>query len=270
MASFPDTIVDSTGRQHYGDAANSFSDCFNYYFSLGARPQVAYFAATEAGASSDIKSSVSMQVDISGASQNGSSITAKPCKEEKESQSSEKLRSKRGVNGGAQKEKEAKRVKFEEPPKGVIHVRAKRGEATDSHSLAERVRREKISEKMKILQSLVPGCDKIKGKQLILEEIINYVQCLQNQIEILSMKLVSMSSLLTGIDLDNPMDQAEVMPATVPNDYQMMEQCLEPCLLTSEHGPTLLPSQDGISLLMQVLNQTQGSPNHEEFNNLIN
>ena len=27
----------------------------------------------------------------------------------------------------------------EEPPKGYIHVRARRGQATDSHSLAERV-----------------------------------------------------------------------------------------------------------------------------------
>lgn len=27
----------------------------------------------------------------------------------------------------------------EDPPKGYIHVRARRGQATDSHSLAERV-----------------------------------------------------------------------------------------------------------------------------------
>ncbi|KAG8374530.1 hypothetical protein BUALT_Bualt10G0004500 [Buddleja alternifolia] len=41
-----------------------------------------------------------------------------------------------------------------------IHVRARRGQATDGHSLAERARREKISERMKILQDLVPGCNK--------------------------------------------------------------------------------------------------------------
>ncbi|KAI9128112.1 hypothetical protein K1719_001105 [Acacia pycnantha] len=40
------------------------------------------------------------------------------------------------------------------------------GGSTDSHSLAERVRREKISERMKYLQSLVPGCNKIAGKEL--------------------------------------------------------------------------------------------------------
>ncbi|AQK63175.1 Transcription factor bHLH62 [Zea mays] len=39
-----------------------------------------------------------------------------------------------------------------------VHIRAKRGQATNSHSLAERLRRKKISERMKLLQDLVPGC----------------------------------------------------------------------------------------------------------------
>nr|AKN09571.1 basic helix-loop-helix transcription factor [Salvia miltiorrhiza] len=47
------------------------------------------------------------------------------------------------------------------PKQDYIHVRARRGQATDSHSLAERARREKISERMKILQDLVPGCNKV-------------------------------------------------------------------------------------------------------------
>lgn len=77
-----------------------------------------------------------------------------------------------------------------EPPKqDFIHVRARRGQATDSHSLAERARREKITERMKILQDLVPGCNKVIGKASVLDEIINYVQSLERQIEFLSMKL---------------------------------------------------------------------------------
>ncbi|CAA3029326.1 transcription factor bHLH62 [Olea europaea subsp. europaea] len=76
-----------------------------------------------------------------------------------------------------------------EPPKDYIHVRARRGQATDAHSLAERVRREKIGERMKLLQDLVPGCNKITGKAVMLDEIINYVQSLQRQVEFLSMKL---------------------------------------------------------------------------------
>ncbi|XP_058082415.1 transcription factor BEE 1-like [Magnolia sinica] len=84
--------------------------------------------------------------------------------------------------------------KQEEKPKEVVHVRARRGQATDSHSLAERVRREKINERMRCLQDLVPGCYKDMGMAVMLDEIINYVQSLQNQVEFLSMKLSAATS----------------------------------------------------------------------------
>ncbi|KAL4591150.1 hypothetical protein LXL04_004100 [Taraxacum kok-saghyz] len=92
-----------------------------------------------------------------------------------------------------EKEKTKENVKPPEPPKDYIHVRARRGQATDSHSLAERVRREKISERMKFLQDLVPGCNKVTGKAVMLDEIINYVQSLQRQVEFLSMKLATVN-----------------------------------------------------------------------------
>uniref|UniRef100_A0A0D9W3R6 BHLH domain-containing protein n=1 Tax=Leersia perrieri TaxID=77586 RepID=A0A0D9W3R6_9ORYZ len=94
------------------------------------------------------------------------------------------------VDGGGEAAAEEEKA---EAPKDYIHVRARRGQATDSHSLAERVRRERISERMKLLQSLVPGCNKITGKALMLDEIINYVQSLQRQVEFLSMKLATMN-----------------------------------------------------------------------------
>lgn len=87
------------------------------------------------------------------------------------------------------------------PKDSYIHVRAKRGQATNSHSLAERVRRERISERMKLLQELVPGCNKITGKAVMLDEIINYVQSLQQQVEFLSMKLATVNPEL-NIDID--------------------------------------------------------------------
>jgi len=88
-----------------------------------------------------------------------------------------------------------KNTKPPEPPKqDYIHVRARRGQATDSHSLAERARREKISERMKMLQDLVPGCNKVVGKASVLDEIINYVQALQRQVEFLSMKLEAVNA----------------------------------------------------------------------------
>ncbi|KAF0898157.1 hypothetical protein E2562_001804 [Oryza meyeriana var. granulata] len=98
-------------------------------------------------------------------------------------------------DGGRQKQGKGKNAKPVEPPKDYVHVRARRGQATDSHSLAERVRRERISQRMKVLQDLVPGCNKVIGKALMLDEIINYVQSLQRQVEFLSMKLATVNPL---------------------------------------------------------------------------
>lgn len=135
-----------------------------------------------------------------------------------------------------------------EAPKDYIHVRARRGQATDRHSLAERVRREKISERMKLLQDLVPGCNKITGKALMVDEIINYVQSLQCQVEFLSMKLeavypkldFNMESFLAkdmlepscmSVAFDNTMvypqfDQPEWVAMQAGLPCEMEEQCM--------------------------------------------
>lgn len=110
-----------------------------------------------------------------------------------------KAKSEANDNGNQKQSKES--AKPPEPPKDYIHVRARRGQATDSHSLAERVRREKISERMKFLQDLVPGCNKVTGKAVMLDEIINYVQSLQRQVEFLSMKLATVNPR-TGFDME--------------------------------------------------------------------
>ncbi|XP_065851340.1 uncharacterized protein [Euphorbia lathyris] len=72
---------------------------------------------------------------------------------------------------------------------GKARVRARRGQATDPHSIAERLRREKISERMKNLQELVPNSTKI-DKASMLDEIINYVKYLKHQVKVLSMSRV--------------------------------------------------------------------------------
>ncbi|CAJ1936882.1 unnamed protein product [Sphenostylis stenocarpa] len=93
-------------------------------------------------------------------------------------------------------------------PNQVVHVRAKRGQATDSHSLAERVRRGKINEKLRCLQNIVPGCYKTMGMAIMLDEIINYVQSLQHQVEFLSMKL---SAASTYYDFNSESDALETI-----------------------------------------------------------
>ncbi|XP_019188719.1 PREDICTED: transcription factor bHLH62-like isoform X2 [Ipomoea nil] len=120
----------------------------------------------------------------------------------KRSKATEGNGSENGGNKTTGDDSEKQSQKPPEPPKDYIHVRARRGQATDSHSLAERVRREKISERMKLLQDLVPGCNKVTGKALMLDEIINYVQSLQRQVEFLSMKLASVNPRL-DFNIDN-------------------------------------------------------------------
>ncbi|KAM0821356.1 hypothetical protein ACQ4PT_072285 [Festuca glaucescens] len=71
------------------------------------------------------------------------------------------------------------------------------GEATEG-----RLRREKISQRMKLLQDLVPGCNKVTGKTVMLDEIINYVQSLQRQVEFLAMKLSAVNPTL-GVNLES-------------------------------------------------------------------
>ncbi|KAK7837051.1 transcription factor bhlh48 [Quercus suber] len=79
-----------------------------------------------------------------------------------------KERQKKGKES-AKKSKNESREDAEKLP--YVHVRARRGQATDSHSLAER----------------------ISGTALVLDEIINHVQSLQRQVELLSMRLAAVN-----------------------------------------------------------------------------
>ncbi|PNY14553.1 transcription factor bHLH130-like protein [Trifolium pratense] len=62
-------------------------------------------------------------------------------------------------------------------------IRAKRGFATHPRSIAERVRRTRISDRIRKLQELVPNMDKQTNTAEMLDEAVAYVKFLQNQIE---------------------------------------------------------------------------------------
>ncbi|MED6222168.1 hypothetical protein PIB30_061775 [Stylosanthes scabra] len=65
-------------------------------------------------------------------------------------------------------------------------IRAKRGCATHPRSIAERVRRTKISERMRKLQDLVPNMDKQTNTADMLDLAVDYIKDLQKQVETLS------------------------------------------------------------------------------------
>ncbi|KAF3327643.1 Transcription factor bHLH137 [Carex littledalei] len=158
----------------------------------------------------------------------------------KASKGSCKGRKGRKQNGNSKEQQISENSKNEEKNTGYIHVRARRGQATDSHSLAERVRRERISERMRMLQGLVPGCDKVTGKALVLDEIINYVQSLQNQVEFLSMRIASMSPVLYGFGLD---------PDSLVN-HEHQEKIMESLFQEQMQLPSLAPQSPQIQTLV--------------------
>ncbi|KAK1409885.1 hypothetical protein QVD17_36414 [Tagetes erecta] len=67
-----------------------------------------------------------------------------------------------------------------------LRSRAKRGCATHPRSIAERVRRTRISERMRKLQDLVPNMDNQTSTAEMLDLAVNYIKELQNQVETLS------------------------------------------------------------------------------------
>ncbi|XP_021737395.1 transcription factor bHLH137-like [Chenopodium quinoa] len=158
--------------------------------SVSEKQRTESLSMADKGDSSDQMTQSSVPVDKKRKSRKGSSSNSANSKDVKQAKCKKQ-----------KEDKEAMKDKSDEPPKGYIHVRARRGQATDSHSLAERVRREKISERMKTLQAIVPGCDKVTGKALMLDEIINYVQSLQSQVEFLSMKLASLDPMVYNFGL---------------------------------------------------------------------
>lgn len=82
-------------------------------------------------------------------------------------------------------------------------VRARRGQATDPHSIAERLRRERIAERMKALQELVPNSNKT-DKASMLDEIIDYVRFLQLQVKVLSMSRLGGAGAVAPLLADLP------------------------------------------------------------------
>ncbi|XP_042480390.1 transcription factor bHLH130-like [Macadamia integrifolia] len=62
-------------------------------------------------------------------------------------------------------------------------TRAKRGCATHPRSIAERVRRTRISERMRKLQELVPNMDKQTNTADMLDLAVDYIKDLQKQVK---------------------------------------------------------------------------------------
>ncbi|XP_052191131.1 transcription factor UNE12-like [Diospyros lotus] len=95
-------------------------------------------------------------------------------------------------------------VTVPQPPPIRPRVRARRGQATDPHSIAERLRRERIAERMRALQDLVPSCNKT-DRAAMLDEILDYVKFLRLQVKVLSMSRLGGAGAVAQLVADIPL-----------------------------------------------------------------
>nr|GFA85468.1 transcription factor bHLH84-like [Tanacetum cinerariifolium] len=117
---------------------------------------------TTINSNEDDSGEVSHQVNSNG---RGNVPSSSFCNSEDESNASQEL------DGGANKL--------------TVKTRASRGAATDPQSIYARKRRERINERLRILQTLVPNGTKV-DMSTMLEEAVHYVKFLQLQIKLLS------------------------------------------------------------------------------------
>ncbi|CAJ1969469.1 unnamed protein product [Sphenostylis stenocarpa] len=94
------------------------------------------------------------------------------------------------------------------PPAVRPRVRARRGQATDPHSIAERLRREKIAERIRALQELVPSVNKT-DRAVMLDEIVDYVKFLRLQVKVLSMSRLGGAGAVAPLVTDVPLSSVE-------------------------------------------------------------
>nr|AIL24119.1 basic helix-loop-helix leucine-zipper transcription factor [Tamarix hispida] len=94
------------------------------------------------------------------------------------------------------------------PPPVRPRVRARRGQATDPHSIAERLRRERIAERIRALQDLVPSVNKT-DRAAMLDEIVDYVKFLRLQVKVLSMSRLGGAGAVAPLVTDVPVSSVE-------------------------------------------------------------
>ncbi|XP_039021479.1 transcription factor PIF1-like isoform X1 [Hibiscus syriacus] len=74
----------------------------------------------------------------------------------------------------------------------------KRSRTAEVHNLSERRRRDRINEKMKALQELIPRCNK-SDKASMLDEAIEYLKSLQLQVQMMTMSCGMVPMMFPGI-----------------------------------------------------------------------
>lgn len=123
---------------------------------------------------------------------------------------------------------------------------SKRTRAAETHNLSERRRRDRINEKMKALQELIPNSNKT-DKASVLDEAIEYLKMLQLQLQMMSMR--------SGVSL-SPM----VLPSGLPHMQIPQLEPFHPVGMGMTGGPSGAGAGMGQNVGLGMMDMTYGVP----------
>ncbi|XP_020213332.1 transcription factor PIF1 [Cajanus cajan] len=137
-----------------------------------------------------------MMCDVTMTTSGGSSSSGEPVQV-----AAAEERKRKGREAAAEEwECQSEDVDFESEAKKQARgsTSTKRSRAAEVHNLSERRRRDRINEKMKALQELIPRCNK-SDKASMLDEAISYLKSLQLQVQMMSMGCGMVPMMFPGI-----------------------------------------------------------------------
>ncbi|KAK6914018.1 Myc-type, basic helix-loop-helix (bHLH) domain [Dillenia turbinata] len=102
-------------------------------------------------------------------------------------------------------------------------ARAPWGQATDPHSVAERLRRERIAKRLKSLQEVVRSSNK-KNRAAMLDGIIDYVKFLRLQVKVLSTSRLGDAGAAAELVADKPLLSSEGETEGVGNNSEAWDK----------------------------------------------
>ncbi|KAJ8753479.1 hypothetical protein K2173_019878 [Erythroxylum novogranatense] len=115
----------------------------------------------------------------------------------------------------------------------------RRSRAAEVHNLSERRRRDRINEKMKALQQLIPHCNKT-DKASMLDEAIEYLKSLQMQLQVMWMGGGMATMMYPGVQHYMPQMGVGVSPPPMPSMQNAMQFARVPLV---DQSMSLSPAQ---------------------------